>query len=42
VKPESGSTADPREIFGTIVGSFGSELKIDIEITDLEKKGERP
>jgi hypothetical protein len=42
VKSESGRSADPREILGTIVELFGSELKIDIEITDFEKKGERP
>jgi hypothetical protein len=42
VKSESGRPADPREILGTIVGIFGSEPKIDIEITDFEKTGERP
>jgi hypothetical protein len=37
VKFESERSGDPREILGTIVGIFGSELKIDIEITDFER-----
>jgi len=37
VKSESRRPADPREILGTIIGIFGSELKIDIEITEFEK-----
>jgi hypothetical protein len=42
VKSESGSPADPREILGTIVGIFRGELKIDIEGTHFEEKGECP